>query len=390
MSTQPVNPPPTGEVNNSIKQSEKAINVIVYCIILGIIISLIYSSQAAGIAQFMAVEGTALAVSGAALFVGGLLGFLFGIPKKLQQDSSSASNQQKDNDTDKNTAFQQNTNLEQISDWLTKILVGIGLTELGSIPSALQKYSDFAATGLGGFTSSKVFAIALLLYFLICGFLITYLWTRLYLAEAFQQAEQAAQGPEANEKIKQLEHDAHADKIVDLQILQPHNAPPIKQEDLDAAINWASDREREAIYNKVWDILKEHPENQKVNPILLALIASDPQNYLYHASRAYALAYQISSNPKDVEDEFTTAINLRPPWRKYDDIWIELNRAQYHINQDQNFKNNKRSDDLTKNNILVDLRSAASNPVWKISDWQGWDSINEWISKNKITDSDLH
>jgi len=32
-----------------------------------------------------------------------------------------------------------NTNLEQISDWLTKILVGVGLTQLREIPGQVQR-----------------------------------------------------------------------------------------------------------------------------------------------------------------------------------------------------------------------------------------------------------
>jgi hypothetical protein len=49
-----------------------------------------------------------------ALFVAGcILGFLFGIPKVLKESSSSTVG-----------SFSDNANLEEISDWLTKIIVG--------------------------------------------------------------------------------------------------------------------------------------------------------------------------------------------------------------------------------------------------------------------------
>jgi hypothetical protein len=80
--------------------------------------------------------------------VGVLLGFLFGIPRTLQQElppSSSppapaASPQSPERVfTGANWSYQQtvNTNLEQISDWLTKILVGVGFTQLHQLPSQL-------------------------------------------------------------------------------------------------------------------------------------------------------------------------------------------------------------------------------------------------------------
>jgi hypothetical protein len=43
-----------------------------------------------------------------------------------------------------------NTNLEQVSDWLTKILIGAGLAELTSIPGGLDQCGGYVAPALGG------------------------------------------------------------------------------------------------------------------------------------------------------------------------------------------------------------------------------------------------
>jgi predicted secreted protein len=58
------------------------------------------------------------------LLIGGLLGFLFGIPRTLQQEASQATEQNR-KDRPQETNYAVNTNLDQISDWLTKILVGV-------------------------------------------------------------------------------------------------------------------------------------------------------------------------------------------------------------------------------------------------------------------------
>jgi hypothetical protein len=69
--------------------------------------------------SFGAVLAVGLAVVGAASFAGLLLGFLFGLPKTLERSGKGR--------------LTTNTNLDQISDWLTKILVGLGLVQLGKV-----------------------------------------------------------------------------------------------------------------------------------------------------------------------------------------------------------------------------------------------------------------
>ncbi len=69
----------------------------------------------------------------ASLVTGLLLGFLFGIPKALQNDHPESGLQR---------AYATNTNLEQISDWLTKILVGVGLVEMGKISARFGELTE--------------------------------------------------------------------------------------------------------------------------------------------------------------------------------------------------------------------------------------------------------
>ena len=83
-----------------------------------------------------------------------------------------------------------NSNLEEISDWLTKIIVGLGLVELGkgfdyfkqaaTVIGLSVKISQFAAQSFGA---------GLIIFFNGVGFLGSYLLTRLFLAGSFFRAE---------------------------------------------------------------------------------------------------------------------------------------------------------------------------------------------------------
>ncbi len=143
-----------------------------------------------------------LLLSLACLFIGGFAGFLFGIPKVLQGNinnipvsSTSApiispgTNRQELNELG---ALRVNTNLEEISDWLTKIIVGLGLINLKEIPILLRGTSILIAESItikGSPLKNVVFANSLILFFPILGFLIGYLVTRLYLSSALAIAD---------------------------------------------------------------------------------------------------------------------------------------------------------------------------------------------------------
>ena len=95
----------------------------------------------------------------AMLAFGAALGFLFGIPKVLQGSNTGPAESSAPagppattrNNVTGATApaastpftYQQrvNTNLEEISDWLTKIIVGVGLIQLQNIPGFLSRLS---------------------------------------------------------------------------------------------------------------------------------------------------------------------------------------------------------------------------------------------------------
>ena len=180
--------------------------------------------------QILAVSaGIALA----ALMVGGLLGFLFSIPR------SGAQNQ--------NTAYPDNSNLVDISDWLTKILVGAGLVTLTKIPPKLGLLANWL--GKNGFHNENdgpVFALALLIFFAVCGFLWVYVWTRLNFSRDLTDARSQAALLNA---IKES-------PVASL-LLRALSLPPAKKDDESKAL-----RDQAKFMGE--SELSEHPESRKI------------------------------------------------------------------------------------------------------------------------------
>lgn len=158
--------------------------------LLGLALPAVFAIQGATILGFVSVTSVGLAIVGASLGVGGLLGFVFGIPRLLQDARPPTREETGEvHAEDRRAPYAGNTSLEQISDWLTKILVGVGLTQLANIPSGLVALGDFLAPGLGGFAGAHIFGAGLVVYSLLDGFFLGYLWTRLYLPSLFAESD---------------------------------------------------------------------------------------------------------------------------------------------------------------------------------------------------------
>ena len=147
--------------------------------LFGLVCILFYSISAGPDLTFILKHvGMFILIGGASLLFGALLGFLFGIPKS------------NDDDHDDDNPYKANTNLEQISDWLTKILLGAGLTQMSEIVSWIGRISEKMASKLTVVGNDEaVFISSLLVYFLVCGFLDGYLATRIILPRVFSKAD---------------------------------------------------------------------------------------------------------------------------------------------------------------------------------------------------------
>lgn len=130
--------------------------------------------------------GLLLTIVLASLLVGIFLGFLFGIPRLNKQYNPST-------DYAKMHKYKPNTNLEDISDWLTKIIVGVSLTQASKIPNYLENLAQSILTKnkcVFICDYAQAIIIALIILFSISGFIIGYFYTRVYLPNLFSIMEE--------------------------------------------------------------------------------------------------------------------------------------------------------------------------------------------------------
>lgn len=288
---------------------------------------LIYSFQFA-LPQAFSVLSIAIIIAGAALTVGGLLGFLFGIPRTLRNDRLAVTvvepgKTDASHRTQLAEDYAANTNLEQISDWFTKILVGVGLTQ---IPTIRQEMANLIAYLQPGFGNSSSFTAALLVYFCVSGFITGYLWTRLNLIGELRRAEQQNLTDRVEKLEEQREKDANALALVSQQ-LNPGN-PEIPQDQLDTVISAASPVAKVAIFGQAhtlraenWRHLRDKPRMERTIPIFRALVKSDTENRFHrsHGELGFALKDKAEPSPQDLQEaisELTKAINIRGNWQE--------------------------------------------------------------------------
>lgn len=155
----------------------------------GVAVLLFHAASYGQARLFFSIAGVSLLLAGAAVTFGGLVGFVFGIPRSANADSGTGKG---DRDKEREgSGYRPNTNLEQISDWLTKILVGAGLTQLTVFPEKLQTLFEYAAGQMGdcGGCSSSIYAGSVIIFFFVSGFMYAFLWTRLNLAREMKRAD---------------------------------------------------------------------------------------------------------------------------------------------------------------------------------------------------------
>lgn len=157
-------------------------------------------SEKRNLMLYLELSGACVLIGGASFGIGGLSGFLFGVPKILNPENSHGDAE------NKRKVISQNDNLVQISDWLTKIIVGVGLTQLNNIPSYLNKLGLYFSSIFINDKSHGSIAISIILYFLIIGFLSVYLWTRIHFIGMVQKVEETLEQKleEQEQKVKAM------------------------------------------------------------------------------------------------------------------------------------------------------------------------------------------
>lgn len=171
--------------------------------------------------------GACLLVALASAMAGALFGFLFGVPRPISEDSQSAARTSASgaggtnagdgasggpaggtsaggsnlvspqrSDAARMRRWQSSTNLTQISDWLTKVIVGVGLVDARDIYGTVAGLANTAALMMfDGYVGSKLVVPSLMIAGAIIGFLYSYLFTQLFLAGLLAYADDIVKDP---------------------------------------------------------------------------------------------------------------------------------------------------------------------------------------------------
>jgi len=340
--------------------------------------------------------GIAFLLAGGCVMLGGLLGFLFGIPKALQlRERPDASQLEGKEDKGSRPAYRANTNLEEVSDWLTKILVGVGLTQLNAIPTKVVAFGVYFGKPLGGDeVTGERFAAAVLLYFTVTGFLLGYLWTRLFLGSALARAdEDALTRVERKLDAAQLQAqiDTTALALVGQQ-LQPRGgaAPPVSLEQLKKAITRASETVRVQIFYQSEGIRRENwrsnatkPVMERTIPIFESLIEADVEKQYHrnYGQLGFALKDQRTPEWQKAEAALTTAIQMRGDVAEEGFPQYEFNRAICRIMGDPDFAAGTASKPAVQANIRADLKVAEESGLGEMI--ERTPEIARWIELNR-------
>lgn len=148
-------------------------------------------------------------VGSAAALIGALLGFLFGLPRgatgddrkpnvATSKDTPHVKGAESDISDAEGTHIRRgayvNNNLLEISDWLTKIIVGAGLVSLKDLVAWVGSVGQLIGDGAGfNGALARVFGCSVVTFFFAWGFLYVYIQTRTIISFVFASMERSLQ-----------------------------------------------------------------------------------------------------------------------------------------------------------------------------------------------------
>jgi len=134
--------------------------------------------------QVLASIGVGGLILMAAAAAGAGLGFLFSVPRVLSVGTTGVGSRS----SVPSRLMGSNTNLERISEWLTTMIVGVGLSQLTSIGEGMRSFTSFLKAQGPSATIAMAGPFILVVGF-VSGFIFLYLYTRLLLSPLFLHVE---------------------------------------------------------------------------------------------------------------------------------------------------------------------------------------------------------
>lgn len=341
-------------------------------------------------AQDSSNRGAAILLTLAIFVVGVFVGFIFGIPR-TQQHKNENDIDKDGNLTTKETKYVVNTNLEQISDWLTKILVGVGLTQLTEIKVNLRELSTYFSDVFKPSDISEQISSAVIIFYLLFGFLVGYLVTRLYLTRQFSNADLNEKMDSVKSLIKQKLNDDQAISHVNHFLDSNNSDGETTSADIKKITIQASSSAKKNIFYQAAKVRSSNWKDNKVLmaktiPIFEALIESDTHEKCHRNFGQLGFALMEKKDPEwnRAEKNLTKAIEIRGPVKVQHFSIYELCRAICKIAQDPDYQINNPSAKRAAQDIVIDLNSAVVDEhVKEIIATSAPVHLKQWLKINK-------
>jgi hypothetical protein len=379
--------------------TDSSISIIRWIMLGGLIPIFLCGAYELKLKNIFIVTSSGVMVALASALVGALVGFVFGIPRSPNYDNEISNSGIETKSTNKGEksgrAFQSNTNLEQISDWLTKILVGVGLTQITLFPEKLGLLSKKIGQAFVGVTSPDVLAGAIILFYSMCGFLISYLWSRVYLPGAFSAIlieSLRADIKETKDKFSDFERQAIKDAAAKSIVSRHLMGEIVDHDEMKQLILGSSPIAKHEIYQQTNLIRYNSWKNnkkvmEKTIPIFSYLVESDKdfEFHEYHGRLGFVLKDKVEPENEEAIKELSIAIDIRD--KNGGPIFsplYEACRAICKIRIEDLYDNVEKKEELNKD-IHEDLRMAMGD------DWiKGWineeEDVKKWKEKYGITE----
>jgi hypothetical protein len=389
-------------------------------IVLGVLLIILFAFQpASNFLEYLRIVAVTGMIALAANIAGAIPGFLFGVPRAGDLDSGAGGGA-----VDSGRLYRPNTNLEQISDWLTKILVGVGLTQIGNIPGALDSISRSVIKGMPAGSESyyQPFVTATMIYFFACGFLFGYLTTRLFIGQMIRHADtqlMAKVNKLAEEQIEAQKRDEAEVKVSELvrhQLERSTDDTQISVDELGDALKAARKSTRLDLFDRVRNLRRlawreKIPDIRPIErtlPIFEALAQTNTDGIRHRTYGEIGFALKdiqlarramVKDDPKAwmqrdkwqaAADALTKAIAIRK--QQGDDVGhlYEVNRAICNIVLDEQFRNGRPSTPANVKQIVADLQYAVTDPhpwIFRLDrrnpDWMNeHEIVQQWLRLN--------
>jgi hypothetical protein len=179
----------------------RAINRVLMCVAIGFTALILNASRIDRWENHVVAKsiGYGTLVAGAFFIAGVLFGYLFGLrPTGVPQSQPPGQSQSQSPGQSPSSSSLPQTNLEEIADWFTKLILGAGLVQLTHLGGPIYRFASLMASGVDPYPrpaddpGSPAITLAIMGFFSVSGLLYGYLWTR------YQQALKEYPAPPAS------------------------------------------------------------------------------------------------------------------------------------------------------------------------------------------------